>query len=58
MGMASADRGTSWSAPQKWATTSDVSDSPLLIGASDRVYLSWNTKNEGYRLVEIGAESK
>lgn len=58
MGMASADRGTSWSAPQKWATTSDVSDSPLLIGASDRVYLSWNTKNEGYRLVEISAESK
>ena len=58
LGMHSSDGGKSWSAPGKLATTSDVSDSPLLIGENNRVYLSWNTKNEGYRLIEIGEENK
>lgn len=54
IGMISGDGGKSWSTPKKLASTSDVSDSPLLIGTGSRVYLSWNTKNEGYRLIEIG----
>ncbi len=58
LGMLSNDGGKSWSAPRKLAATSDVSDNPLLIGENNRAYLSWNTKNEGYRLVEIGAEIK
>ena len=57
-GMRSGDGGKSWSAPEKLASTSDVSDWPLLISANNQVYLSWNTKNEGYRLIEIGEEYK
>ncbi|MDO8464410.1 MAG: sialidase family protein [Gallionella sp.] len=57
-GMHSNDGGKSWSAPRKLATTSDVSDWPFMIGKNNRVYLSWNTKNEGYRLIEVGGESK
>lgn len=58
LGMRSGDGGKTWSAPEKLATTNDVSDWPLLIGENNRVYLSWNTKNEGYRLIEIGREQK
>ena len=58
IGMHSGDAGKSWSAPGKLATTSDVSDWPFLIGKNNRAYLSWNTKNEGYRLIEIGEEKK
>ena len=57
-GMYSGDGGISWSAPEKLAGTSDVSDWPLLISANNQVYLSWNTKNEGYRLIEMGEENK
>ena len=57
-GMHSGDGGKSWSAPEKLAATSDVSDWPMLISENSRVYLSWNTKNEGYRLIEIGGENK
>lgn len=58
IGIHSGDAGKSWSAPGKLATTSDVSDWPFLIGKNNRAYLSWNTKNEGYRLIEIGEEKK
>lgn len=58
LGIFSGDGGKSWSAPKKLAVSSDTSDSPLLIGENNRVYLSWNTKNEGYRLIEVGAEIK
>ncbi|MDP1997242.1 MAG: sialidase family protein [Gallionella sp.] len=57
-GMHSGDGGKSWSAPEKLASTSDVSDWPLLISANNQVYLSWNTKNEGYRLIEMGGKNK
>ncbi|MBI5627025.1 MAG: exo-alpha-sialidase, partial [Nitrosomonadales bacterium] len=57
-GMNSSDGGKSWSAPKKLANTSEVSDWPLLIGDGGRAYLSWNTRNEGYRLIEIGGENK
>ena len=57
-GMHSSDGGKSWSAPEKLAGTPDVSDWPMLVSENNRVYLSWNTKNEGYRLIEIGAKIK
>lgn len=53
LGMTSADGGKSWSAPMKLAITSDASDWPMLISDDSGVYLSWNTKNEGFRLIEI-----
>ena len=57
-GMRSRDSGKSWSLPEVLAVTSGVSDRPLLIGENERAYLSWSTKNEGYRLIEINGESK
>ncbi len=50
--MHSGDGGKSWSAPVKPASTADASDSPLLIEGKGRAWLSWNTKNEGHRLIE------
>ncbi|HCI15184.1 MAG TPA: hypothetical protein DFK12_14900 [Gallionellaceae bacterium] len=50
--MSSGDGGKNWSAPASLASTADASDSPLLIERKGRVYLSWNTKNEGHRVIE------
>jgi hypothetical protein len=50
--MSSGDGGRNWSAPASLASTADASDSPLLIERKGRVYLSWNTKNEGHRVIE------
>jgi len=52
--MSSGDGGKNWSAPASLASTADASDSPLLIERKGRVYLSWNTKNEGHRVIEAG----
>ena len=57
-GMNSSDGGKSWSAPGRVASTADASDSPLLVGFNNRAYLSWNTKNEGYRLIELSGKNK
>lgn len=58
LGMHSSDGGKSWSAPSKLASTSDASDSPMLISENNKAYLSWSTKNEGYRLIEISEKFK
>ncbi len=58
LGMNSGDGGKSWSVPEKLASTSEVSDWPMLISENGKAYLSWNTKNEGYRLIEIGGGRK
>ncbi len=57
-GMISRDGGKSWSTPKKVSLTSDVSDSPLLVGFNNHAYLSWNSKNEGYRLIELNRDDK
>jgi hypothetical protein len=51
--MVSRNHGASWSAPQIIATTTSASDHPLLINDGNRVYLTWNTEQEGFRLIEI-----
>ena len=53
--IASADGGKSWAAPRKIAVTFGASDYPLLIEGSGKAYLSWNTAEEGYRLIEVAA---
>jgi hypothetical protein len=52
--MRSYDNGNHWEPVQSVATTRDASDHPLLIADTDSVYLSWNTVQDGYRLIEIG----
>jgi hypothetical protein len=50
----SHDEGRSWSVARIVAETADASDHPLLIARGDRVFLSWLTRNEGYRLIPLG----
>ncbi len=51
--MHSRDDGGSWSAPVKVASSKDASDHPLLIGNGGATYLSWLTRQEGYRLIAL-----
>ena len=53
----STDSGRSWSATTTVADTGDASDHPLLVARDGRVYLSWLTRNEGYRLIALGGSS-
>ena len=50
----SSDNGVAWTAPRTVADTADASDHPLLVANDDRVFLSWLTKVEGYRLIPLG----
>lgn len=52
----SRDGGVSWGSPAKLASTADNSDHPLLVSDGKRVYLSWNTLKDGYRLIEVKPE--
>ena len=52
--MQSRDDGMTWSAVRAIARTKDASDHPLLIANGERVYLSWLTHKEGYRLIALG----
>lgn len=49
----SRDAGTIWSAPFKVATTDSGSDHPILIARSGKVFASWHTQAEGYRLIPV-----
>ena len=51
--MLSHDRGEHFSQAKTIATTKDASDHPILIADAVRVYLSWLTANEGYRLIPL-----
>ncbi len=51
--MTSKDDGLSWSPPRTIATTSDASDHPLLVSDGRQYYLSWMTKAEGYRMLQL-----
>jgi hypothetical protein len=50
----SHDSGRQWSDIRTVAETADASDHPLLVADARRVYLSWLTKVEGYRLIPLG----
>lgn len=49
----SRDGGKSFDAPRVIASTLDASDHPLLVARKSAVYLSWLTRNEGYRLLPL-----
>jgi hypothetical protein len=51
--MTSHDAGVSWSAPRAAAATADDSDHPELLSDGMRVYLSWLTRKDGYRLIPL-----
>ncbi len=49
----SDDDGRSWSADRVLADTGAYADHPLLVSDGRRVYLSWMTRGEGYRLISV-----
>lgn len=54
--MSSRDDGRSWSAPRALARTAGTADHPLLVGDGRRAWLSWLTRDEGYRLLPLDAD--
>lgn len=52
----SRDDGETWSPAKTISSTSDTSDHPLLVSNGKRIYLSWMTKADGYRLTAIEDE--
>jgi len=55
--MMSRDNGLTWSAPNVAAETADASDHPLLVTSGQRVFLSWQTRAEGYRFITVGGRA-
>lgn len=55
--MTSHDDGAHWSTPRAIATTSEDSDHPILVGDGRRAYLSWQAREDGYRLLPLGDAS-
>jgi len=49
----SDDMGNSWGTPRALATTSGSSDHPFLLKLKSRVFISWHTAEEAYRLIEV-----
>jgi len=49
----SDSNGGSWSAAMKVASTDGGADYPFLIKNNNTVYLQWQTKNEGFKLIEL-----
>ena len=49
----SNDNGQTWSAPRIAAATADASDHPLLVAHGERVFLSWQTRADGYRFMAL-----
>ncbi|WLQ16159.1 sialidase family protein [Hahella aquimaris] len=53
----SEDGGDSWSAATEVVNTEGASDHPLLVNNGDKIYLSWQTAQEGYRLTPLPGSS-
>jgi hypothetical protein len=49
----SADKGLTWGAVREVGRTKGASDHPLLVQSGRVVYLSWLTRDEGYRLLPL-----
>jgi len=56
--MVSDDGGRTWGEARKTAETAGAADNPFLVSDGQHVYLSWNTRSDGYRLIELGALRK
>lgn len=56
--MTSDDGGRNWDTPRQIAQTPGAADNPFLLDDGNRVYLSWNTARDGYRLIELPGQKK
>lgn len=53
----SSDNGATWAEPRVLAKTDEFSDHPLLVRHNGRVWLSWFTRTDGYRLLPVEVQS-
>jgi hypothetical protein len=51
--MHSNDGGETWLSPKPLATLSADADFPFLLRNNQGVFVSWNSKNEGYQLIPV-----
>jgi hypothetical protein len=51
--MQSADGGQTWSPAKSIAESTNRNDFPFLLSNTQGIYVSWNSKNEGYRLIPL-----
>lgn len=51
--MRSMDGGSTWTKPEVIAQTAAKADNPFLLSDGREVFLSWNSLDEGYRLIPI-----
>ncbi|MFA6052356.1 MAG: sialidase family protein [Methylobacter sp.] len=51
--MKSADDGKTWSKPEVIAKTAESGDQPFLVSDGEKMYLSWKTQQQDYRLKSI-----
>lgn len=58
MAMVSDDGGRSWGEPRRVAETAGAADNPFLVSDGKQVYLSWNTRQDGYRLIDLTEPAK
>lgn len=56
--MHSVDGGRSWGEPRQLAATAGAADNPFLISDGKQVYLSWSTRHDGYRLLDLAEAFK
>jgi hypothetical protein len=51
--MQSSNGGQTWLQPQTVAESKTGTDFPFLLASNEDVFVSWNSKKEGYRLIRI-----
>ena len=51
--MRSTDGGQTWSSAKSIAESANRSDFPFLLSNTQGIFVSWNSKNEGYRLIPL-----
>lgn len=51
--MQSTDGGQTWSQAKSIAESSSGTDFPFLLSSAQGIFVSWNSENEGYRLIPL-----
>ena len=51
--MQSSDGGQTWLPPKSIAESKSGMDFPFLLASTQGVFVSWNSKKEGYRLIRV-----
>ncbi len=53
LSMQSSNGGQTWLQPQTVAESKTGTDFPFLLASNEDIFVSWNSKKEGYRLIKV-----